>query len=77
MQDAGEDAGEEASAEDFAELTPLSGMSTSKAERHPDEEFERSIMNALVQSSSLVRFGPFRWKVMEPKMLCFQNSSLC
>jgi hypothetical protein len=43
----------------------------------PDEECERFIMNALVQSSSLVLFEPFLWKVMEPKMLCFQNSSLC
>ena len=60
-----------------AELMALSGMSTSNAERDPDEECERFIMNALVQSSSLVLFEPFLWKVMEPKMLCFQNSSVC
>jgi hypothetical protein len=33
MQDAGEDAGEEASADDFAELMALSGMSTSVSDK--------------------------------------------
>ena len=75
MEDESDDAGEESSADHFAELMALSGMPKIYAERDPDEECER-FMNALVQSSSLVRFGPFRWKVMEPKMLCFQNSSL-
>jgi len=85
MQDAGGDAGEEASADDLVELIALSGMSTSNAERDPDEECDR-FMNALVQSSSVVRFRPFRGKVIItarasqeegiPGLLCVEKGGL-
>jgi hypothetical protein len=110
-----EDTGEEASADDLAELMALSGMSTpfaqsptvsslandkicpdnlmlavpvleaSYAERDPDEECDR-FMNALVQWSSVVRFRPFRGKVIItarasqkegiPGLLCFEKGGL-
>ena len=40
MEDTDKDAGKEASADDIAELMALSNISTSDAERDPDEECE-------------------------------------